>query len=91
MEEAYKHEMETRDTVDQVFRLCFLYDLKDTLDAAEDGADENRLLPAMNKIWPFLVSCIRNKNPVVRVFGYSLIKVDRCPFMNNTYQEFSEW
>ncbi|KAI8006645.1 hypothetical protein LOK49_LG07G03665 [Camellia lanceoleosa] len=64
VEEAYKHERETKEAVERVFELCSFHTLKDTLDAAEDGTDENRLLPAMNKIWPFLVACIRNKNPL---------------------------
>lgn len=42
-------------------------DLKDALDADENVADENRLLPAMNKIWPFLVSCFKSENQLVSV------------------------
>jgi hypothetical protein len=53
-----------------VIQRCSLYRIQDTLDAADEGTDENRLLPAMNKMWPFLVVCIRNRNPVVR--GHSL-------------------
>ncbi|GMP64718.1 hypothetical protein CsSME_00025858 [Camellia sinensis var. sinensis] len=64
VEEAYKHERETKEAVERVLELCSFHTLKDTLDAAEDGTDENRLLPAMNKIWPFLVACIQNKNPL---------------------------
>ena len=66
VEEAYKHERETKEAVEEVFLLCSFHNLKDSLDAAEDETDENRLLPAMNKIWPFLVACVRNKNPLVR-------------------------
>ncbi|KAH8503089.1 hypothetical protein H0E87_014410 [Populus deltoides] len=64
VEEAYRHEKETREAIEEVIRSYSLYQLQDTLDAAEEGTDENRLLPAMNKIWPFLVACVRNKNPV---------------------------
>ncbi|GFZ05787.1 ARM repeat superfamily protein [Actinidia rufa] len=64
VEESYKDEKKTKEAVDRVFRLCSFHSLKDTLDASEDETDENRLLPAMNKIWPFLVACIRNKNPL---------------------------
>ncbi|XP_021674719.2 uncharacterized protein LOC110660661 isoform X2 [Hevea brasiliensis] len=64
VEEAYQHEKETKETIEEVIRSYSLYQLHDTLDAAEEGTDENRLLPAMNKIWPFLVACIRNKIPV---------------------------
>lgn len=64
VEEAYRHEKETKEAIEEVIRSYSLYQLQDTLDAAEEGTDENRLLPAMNKIWPFLVACVRNKNPV---------------------------
>uniref|UniRef100_A0A5B6YNE8 TELO2-interacting protein 1 n=1 Tax=Davidia involucrata TaxID=16924 RepID=A0A5B6YNE8_DAVIN len=64
VEDAYRHEKETKEAIERVFQLCSYHHLQDTLDAAEDGNDENRLLPAMNKIWPFLVACVQNKNPV---------------------------
>ncbi|KAF7808337.1 TELO2-interacting protein 1 like [Senna tora] len=64
VEAAYKHERETKEAMEEVLQLHSLYHLKDILDAAGEGTDENRLLPAMNKIWPFLVTCIQNKNPV---------------------------
>ncbi|KAK7859044.1 telo2-interacting protein 1 like protein [Quercus suber] len=64
VEEAYRHERETKEAIEEVIRSCSLYQLQDTLDAADEGTDENRLLPAMNKIWPFLVVCIQNRNPV---------------------------
>ncbi|XP_060670317.1 uncharacterized protein LOC107403735 [Ziziphus jujuba] len=64
VEEAYRHERDTKEVVEEVIRSSSLYRLQDTLDASDEGTDENRLLPAMNKIWPFLVVCIQNKNPV---------------------------
>ncbi|KAG5546881.1 hypothetical protein RHGRI_018895 [Rhododendron griersonianum] len=64
VEEAFKQERETKEAVKQVCELCSFHGLSDTLDAFDDETDENRLLPAMNKIWPFLVACIRNKNPL---------------------------
>ncbi|XP_052177769.1 uncharacterized protein LOC127791774 isoform X2 [Diospyros lotus] len=65
VEEAYKHEKETKEAVEQVLKYCQFYNLKDSLDAeAENETDENRLLPAMNKIWPFLIACVQNKNPL---------------------------
>lgn len=73
VEEAYRHEKETKEAIEEVIRSCSLYQLQDTLDAADEGTDENRLLPAMNKIWPFLVVCIRNRNPVVRDRTYPWI------------------
>ncbi|XP_029124724.1 uncharacterized protein LOC109818627 isoform X2 [Cajanus cajan] len=64
VESAYKHEREIKEATEEVLQSLSLYQLKDTLDVNEEGADENRLLPAMNKIWPFLVTCIQNRNPV---------------------------
>ncbi|KAL8477803.1 hypothetical protein ACS0TY_029920 [Phlomoides rotata] len=64
VEEAYKHECETKESIEQVIQSCSLYNLLDTLGVAEDETVENRLLPAMNKIWPYLIACLRNKNPV---------------------------
>ncbi|PQM38627.1 uncharacterized protein Pyn_06456 [Prunus yedoensis var. nudiflora] len=64
VEEAYRHERAAKEAIEEVIESYSLYYLQDMLDAADEGADENRLLPAMNKIWPFLVICIRNKNPV---------------------------
>ncbi|XP_022952363.1 uncharacterized protein LOC111455069 isoform X1 [Cucurbita moschata] len=64
VEEAYKHEKDTKETIEETLRSKSFYRLLDTLDVSDEGSDENRLLPAMNKIWPFLVACIQNKNPV---------------------------
>ncbi|XP_011086354.1 TELO2-interacting protein 1 homolog isoform X2 [Sesamum indicum] len=64
VEEAYKHESETKEAIEQVIHSCSFHNLLDTLGAAEDETGENRLLPAMNKIWPFLVACFRSKNLV---------------------------
>lgn len=64
VEEAYRHEKESKKVIGEVFELYSLHNLRDTLDANEDGTEENRLLPAMNKIWPFLIACVRNRNPL---------------------------
>ncbi|GAB4854735.1 hypothetical protein Ancab_023321 [Ancistrocladus abbreviatus] len=64
VENAFKHEKEIKAMIEEVASLCSLYHLSDSLDAAEQGAEENRLLPAANKIWPFLVACVRNRNPL---------------------------
>lgn len=64
VEEAFKLEKETKEGIEEVASLCSFYNLKDILDAAEEGTDENVLLPAMNKIWPYLVACVRNRIPV---------------------------
>ncbi|GAV64137.1 hypothetical protein CFOL_v3_07655, partial [Cephalotus follicularis] len=73
VEEAYRCETETKEKIEEVIQSYFLYELKDTLDAAQDGTDDNRLLPAMNKIWPFLVICIQNRNPVAATKCLSLV------------------
>ena len=65
VEAAYKHERGIREATEETLQSLSLYQLKDTLDATEEGADENWLLPTMNKVWPFLVTCIQNRNPVV--------------------------
>ncbi|CAL5207919.1 unnamed protein product [Lathyrus oleraceus] len=64
VEAAYKIERNIKEAIEETLESLSLYHLKDTLEATEEGADENRLLPAMNKIWPFLVTCIQNRNPV---------------------------
>ncbi|XP_073158890.1 uncharacterized protein [Henckelia pumila] len=69
VEEAYKHEKKIKEVIEQFIQSHSLHGLQDNLGAAEDEAGENRLLPAMNKIWPFLVSCFRNKN---------LLAIRRC-------------
>nr|GFA45970.1 polyprotein, putative [Tanacetum cinerariifolium] len=43
------------------------HDLADTLDAENDKIDKKGLLPAMNKIWLFLIACIQNRKPLVAV------------------------
>ncbi|XP_010431644.1 PREDICTED: TELO2-interacting protein 1 homolog [Camelina sativa] len=64
VEEAYRAETETKETIEEVIEFASFFQLKDYMNATNDGADENRLLPSINKIWPFCVACIRNRNPV---------------------------
>ncbi|KAI3708806.1 hypothetical protein L2E82_38272 [Cichorium intybus] len=64
VEESYRHEMKTREVLAQALQSNSLHDLADTLEVENNGNEENRLLPAMNKIWPFLIACIRNGNPL---------------------------
>ncbi|KAJ4705806.1 ARM repeat superfamily protein [Melia azedarach] len=64
VEEAYRHERAAKEAIEEELCSSSLYHLQDNLEAAEDGTDENRLLPAVNKLWPFLVICVRSKNPV---------------------------
>nr|KJB26969.1 hypothetical protein B456_004G269300 [Gossypium raimondii] len=84
VEEAYKLEKETKEAIEEELQSCSLYQLKDTLTAADDSTVENRLLPAMNKIWPLLVVCVQQKNTVVSIpnhlklalFKFFCIKLD---------------
>lgn len=66
VEDAYKHEKEIKEAIEHVADMCSFYSLKDALDADADADEttENRLLPAANKVWPFLVACLRNKSPL---------------------------
>lgn len=70
IEAAYKIENETKEVIEEEIQSRSSYDLQDTLDATSEGTDENRLLPAMNKIWPLLVVCVESRNPVVLTSSY---------------------
>lgn len=65
MEEAYKHEKNTEAAIVEATELLSLTDLKYRMDSQDVEADENRVLPAMNKIWPYLILCLKNKVSVV--------------------------
>lgn len=65
VEAAYRHETQAKEAIEEFIQSCSLYQLQDSLDAADQQTDENRLLPAMNKIWPFFVVCVQNSNPAV--------------------------
>lgn len=67
VEAAYRHETQAKEAIEEFIELCSLYQLQDSLNAADQQTDENRLLPAMNKIWPFFVVCVQNSNPAVCV------------------------
>ncbi|KAJ0989927.1 hypothetical protein J5N97_008283 [Dioscorea zingiberensis] len=60
VEEAYKHEKEAKVVIEKAIQSYSSNGDEDTMDP-DDDPDENRLLPAMNKIWPYLVLCIKNK------------------------------
>ncbi|XP_069148470.1 uncharacterized protein [Solanum lycopersicum] len=64
VEDAYKLEKEIKEAIEHVAHMCSFNSLKDALDVDADETTENRLLPAANKVWPFLVSCLRNKSPL---------------------------
>lgn len=67
VEEAYKCEYQGKGVITEAIQFLSFDELLDDTDATED-VDENRLLPAMNKLWPYLVICLKNKIsvPVVR-------------------------
>ncbi|TVU31553.1 hypothetical protein EJB05_23242 [Eragrostis curvula] len=67
VEEAFKCENRSKTVIEEAIQFLSFDELLDDADATED-ADENRLLPAMNKLWPYLIICLRNKIsvPVVR-------------------------
>ncbi|URD83200.1 TELO2 interacting protein 1, partial [Musa troglodytarum] len=65
LEEAYKHEKQTKAAIWEAVQLLSLNDLKDGMETADEEADENRVLPAMNIIWPYLILCLKNKVSVV--------------------------
>ncbi|KAG8092661.1 hypothetical protein GUJ93_ZPchr0012g21605 [Zizania palustris] len=60
VEEAYKCESQCKTVIKEAIQLLSLDEFHDDLDATED-VDENRLLPALNKLWPYLVICLKNK------------------------------
>ncbi|MCE2055363.1 hypothetical protein HAX54_042481 [Datura stramonium] len=64
VEDAYKHEKEIKEAIEHVAHMCSFCSLKDALDTDADETTENRLLPAANKVWPFLVACLRNRSPL---------------------------
>ncbi|XP_078436931.1 ARM repeat superfamily protein [Wolffia australiana] len=65
VEEAYKREKEAKETIEKLILSSSNPDLQDLINTSEDGPDENRLLPMMNKIWPFLVLCMKNNRSSV--------------------------
>ncbi|XP_058106780.1 uncharacterized protein LOC131250207 isoform X2 [Magnolia sinica] len=62
VEEAYRLEKEIEEAIGRAIQFLSFHDIQDSMEAADGGADENRLLPAMNKIWPYLVHCLKDKN-----------------------------
>uniref|UniRef100_A0ACD5TMG3 Uncharacterized protein n=1 Tax=Avena sativa TaxID=4498 RepID=A0ACD5TMG3_AVESA len=66
VEEAYKCEIESKAVINEAVQLLSLDELLDDMDATED-VDENRLPPAMNKLWPYFVICLKNKISVAIV------------------------
>ncbi|KAK8945962.1 hypothetical protein KSP40_PGU008100 [Platanthera guangdongensis] len=67
VEEAYMHEKKSKAAIESAIHLCNSNELKDEMDSQDDDVDENRLLPAMNKIWPYLILCLKNKISVEAV------------------------
>ncbi|KAJ8512252.1 hypothetical protein OPV22_002686 [Ensete ventricosum] len=61
VEEAYKHEKQTKAAIWEAVQLLSLNDLTYGMEAADEETDENSVLPAMNIIWPYLILCLKNK------------------------------
>ena len=81
VEEAYKCENRSKGVIEEAIQFLSFDELDDT-DASED-VDENRLLPAMNKLWPYLIICLRNKVSVVCFVtsdSFPLCKTISCLF-----------
>lgn len=68
VEEAYRHELASRDAITHAIQSC--HDLEDNADTTDGDADENRLLPAVNKIWPHMVQCVKGKNFLVSIICF---------------------
>jgi len=43
------------------------YSLEDSINSVDAVNDGNRLLPAMNKIWPYLIVCLKHSKPQVAI------------------------
>ncbi|KAG9439501.1 hypothetical protein H6P81_019666 [Aristolochia fimbriata] len=69
VEEAFRYEKESKEAIGRAIRVCTYQDVEDDMDMTDEGVDENRLLPAMNKAWPYLVICVKNRN---------LLAVQKC-------------
>ena len=81
VEEAYKCENRSKGVIEEAIQFLS-FDELDGTDASED-VDENRLLPAMNKLWPYLIICLRNKVSVVCFVtsdSFPLCKTISCLF-----------
>jgi hypothetical protein len=62
VEAAFKHENKIKAGILKAIDLLSLNELEDR---EEDESDENRLLPAMNKLWPYFIIRLKNKFSVV--------------------------
>ena len=65
VEDAYKCEIEIKAVIKEAVQQLSLDELLDDMDTDED-VDQNRLLPAINKLWPYLVICLKNKISMVQ-------------------------
>ncbi|XP_057818002.1 uncharacterized protein LOC131031017 isoform X1 [Cryptomeria japonica] len=65
IEEALVKEKESREAIEWVANEYSFLTLQDTLNRVDAGKDGNMLLPAMNKVWPFLVVCLKHTQPQV--------------------------
>lgn len=64
IEEAYRHEKKSKSAIGRAFQFCSFNELEEEIDSQDEDVDENRLLPAMNRIWPHLILCLKNRTSV---------------------------
>lgn len=67
IEEALKNETESREAIEWVAKQFSFHTLQDSINSLDAVNDGNRLLPAMNKIWPYLIVCLKHTKPQVAV------------------------
>lgn len=67
IEEAFRNETESREAIEWVAKQFSFYTLQDSINSVDAVNDGNRLLPAMNKIWPYLIVCLKHTKPQVAV------------------------
>lgn len=67
IEEALRNEAESREGIEWVAKQFSFYTLQDSINSVDAVNDGNRLLPAMNKIWPYLLVCLKHKKSQVAV------------------------
>ncbi|KAJ3681678.1 hypothetical protein LUZ60_014251 [Juncus effusus] len=66
VESAHKTERKSKAGIMKAIDLLAFNEMNEDA-REEDESDENRLLPAMNRLWPFLIICLKNKISVAVV------------------------
>ncbi|KAH9302064.1 hypothetical protein KI387_013647, partial [Taxus chinensis] len=63
IEEALNNEKKSREAIEWVADQFSFFTLQDILNRIDSGKDGIKLLPAMNKVWPYLVVCLKHTQP----------------------------